>query len=89
MQLNVKDDILKVLRRVAAQQGRSDEEVLEDAIRLYAAAPQRSKSIEDLLERIDRRQKIYGVEQLSEEEAMKLAVEEQRAWRRERNERAG
>jgi hypothetical protein len=38
---------------------------------------------------VDRGQKERGVEPLSKEEAMRLAVEEQHTWRRERRESAG
>ena len=51
---------------------------------VYISSPQeRPRSLEELFERIDRWQRERGVEPLSEEEAMRLAVEEQRASRRE------
>jgi hypothetical protein len=50
---------------------------------------ERPGSLSELFERIERGQRERGVEPLSDEEAMKLAVEEQHAWRRERRKRAG
>ena len=44
-------------------------------------------SLEQLLEGVDRRQRERGVEPLSEEEATRLAVEEQHSLRREINRR--
>ena len=50
----------------------------------YIAGPEeRPGSLEELFAIVDRRQREQGVEPLSEEEAMRLAVEEQRALRRE------
>ena len=46
--------------------------------------PRRFGSLEELFEHADRRRRAAGVEPLSEEEAMRIAVEEQHAWRRER-----
>lgn len=51
---------------------------------VYVAGPEeRSGSLEELFAIVDRRQRKQGVDPLSEEEAMRLAVEEQRASRRE------
>lgn len=56
---------------------------------VYISAPQEhQRSLEDLFRYIDREQRERGVEPLSEEEAMRLAVEEQRALRRETGRRA-
>lgn len=56
---------------------------------VYISAPQEHlRSLEDLFRYIDREQRERGVEPLSEEEAMRLAVEEQRALRRETGRRA-
>lgn len=46
--------------------------------------PGRFDSLEELFEHVDKRRREAGVEPLSEEEAIRLAVEEQHAWRRER-----
>lgn len=78
--------LLEELRRRAEEQGRSEGELLDEAVRSYL---KRSRSLAELLERMERGRRERGVEPLSEEEAMRLAVEEQHAWRRERRERAG
>ena len=77
--------LLKELRRRAEQQGRSEADLLDEAVRSYL---ERSRSLTGLLERVERGRRERGVEPLSEEEAMRLAVDEQHAWRRERSERA-
>jgi hypothetical protein len=79
--------LLEELRRRADELGRTETEVLEEAVRRYLR--DRPGTIAELFERVDKGQKERGVEPLSEEEAMRLAVEEQHAWRRERGERAG
>jgi hypothetical protein len=90
----ISTELLEELRRVAREQGRSETDVLEEAVRYYfRLALDRALSDPDLLkpnlselfERVDREQRERGVEPLSEEEAMRLAVEEQHAWRRERS----
>ena len=78
--------LLEKLRRRAREQGRPEGDLLEEAVRRYLERP---GSLAELFERIDQGQKERGVEPLSEEETMRLAVEEQHAWRRERRERAG
>ena len=78
--------LLAELRCRANELGRTETEVLEAAVRRYLDRP---GTLAELFERVDRGQKERGVEPLSEEEAMRLAVEEQHAWRRERRERAG
>lgn len=80
--------LLEELRRRADELGRTETEVLEEAVRRYLR-DRPGTTIAELFERVDRGQKERGVEPLSEEEAMRLAVEEQHAWRRERGERAG
>lgn len=77
--------LLEELRRVAREQDRREDEVLEDAVRRYlVAGARRSRSLIDLFERIDRGQEERGVEPLSDEEAMRLANDELHAWRDER-----
>lgn len=78
--------LLRELRRRAGELGRTETEVLEEAVRRYL---DRTGSLSELFERVDRGQSEQGVEPLSEEEALRIAVEEQHAWRRERGERAG
>jgi len=76
--------LLEELRRVAREQDRREDEVLEEAVRRYLiAGARRSKSLIDLFDRIDRGQEERGVEPLSDEEAMQLANDELHAWRNE------
>jgi len=79
-------ELLEELRRRASEQGRPESELLDEAVRRYLERP---GSLAELFERLDRGRRERGVEPPSEEEAMRLAVEEQHAWRRERRERAG
>lgn len=74
------------LSRRAAEQGRPETEVLEEAVRRYLETP---RSTAELLDRAERWQRDRGVEPLSDEEAMELANEELHAMRRERRTRAG
>ena len=74
-------ELLESLRRKAEDQGRTEADVLDEAVRRYLERP---GSLSDLFDRVERGQRERGVEPLSDEEAMKLAVEEQHAWRRER-----
>lgn len=86
-------EVLAELQKRAGEQGRILRELVDEALRLYLAEldrPRRPGGLNELLARIDREQRERGVEPLSEEEAMRLAVEEQHAARREkaRHERA-
>ncbi len=76
---------MEAVKAQADKEGRDSEEVVEDALKKYLM--ESSGSIVEVLERMSRGRKERGVEELSEEEAMRLAVEEQHAWRRERRER--
>jgi hypothetical protein len=85
VQAEIDEKLLKEIRRLAQKQGRSERELLDEAIRRYLQEPpRRSGSLKELFERIDRGQRERGVEPLSEEEAMELADEELHAMRRER-----
>ncbi len=85
-------ELLEALRAVAAEEGREEYEVLEDAARFYlergphsgeARERRRARaSIGELIERARQRRELAGLEELPEEEAMRIAVEEQRAYRR-------
>ncbi len=55
--------------------------MLDEAVKSYLERP---GSLAKLFEDIDQGQRERGVAPLSESEAMRLAVEEQHAWRRER-----
>ena len=80
-QTEISAELLEELRRRAKDQNRPESELLDEAVRSYLDRPD---SLAELFEQIDRGQKERGVEPLSEEEAMKLAVKEQHDWRRER-----
>lgn len=76
--------LLEELRRVAREQDRREDEVLEEAVRRYLTyGARRSRDLIDLFDRIDRDQKERGIEPLSDEEAMRLANDELHAWRDE------
>lgn len=82
----ISTELLEELRRKAQDSGRPESELIDEAVRRYLDRP---GSLAELFERVESRRKEQGVEPLSEDEAMKLAVEEQHAWRRERRESAG
>lgn len=84
-------ELLEALRAVAAEEGREEYEVLEDAARFYLEHGLHSEardavceraSISELIERARQRRERAGLEELPEEEAMRIAVEEQHAHRR-------
>lgn len=81
----ISTELLEELRGKAQDAGRPVSDLVDEAVRRYL---DRAGSLEELLDRADRWQRERGVEPLSEEEAMQLAVEEQHAWRRERGEAA-
>jgi hypothetical protein len=72
---------LEELRRRAREQGRPERELPDEAVKSYLERP---GSLGELFEGIDQGQRGRDVAPLSEDEAMRLAVEEQHAWRRER-----
>lgn len=79
-------ELLEAVRRVASSQGRSEREILDDAVRGYVAAfrgadPADAEDFRALLDRMSSR---FG--DLDEDEAMRIAMREQRAFRRERAE---
>ena len=86
MQVEISNELMEELRSVAREQGRSESEVMEDAVRRYVYTNARTQFSEPelLFDRIDQWQREQGVEPLSEDEAMRLANEELHAWRRER-----
>ena len=97
----ISGELLEAVRRLAEEQGRSESEVLDDAVRYFlgsyayftrisehhdvdvAALLPWGFNIRELLDRVDAWQRSRDVEPLSDEEAMRLAVEEQHASRRE------
>jgi hypothetical protein len=81
MQAEISPKLLEELRRRAREQGRPERELLDEAVKSYLERP---GSLAELFEGIDRGQRERGVASLSDGEAIRLAVEEQHAWRRER-----
>ena len=81
MQAEISPELLEELRRRAREQGRPERELLDEAVKSYLERP---SSLAELFEGIDQGQRERGVAPLSEDETMRLAVEEQHAWRRER-----
>lgn len=84
VETKVSRDLMEAVKARAGEEGRDSEDVVEDALKKYLM--ESSGSIVEVLERMAEGRRRRGVEELSEEEAMKLAVEEQHAWRRERRE---
>lgn len=106
MQAEIDDKLIQEIRRVAEQEGRSAEAVVEEALLLWlrlrnqfvhsrtssraeSEVFSRAGSLGEFFDRVHRWQVEHGVEPLSDEEAMKLAVEEQHAYRREKAGREG
>jgi hypothetical protein len=75
-------ELLEALRRRAAEEGREEYEVLEEAARFYLEHGRRA-SITELIERARERRERAGVPEPSEDEAMRIAVAEQHAHRSE------
>lgn len=89
MQTEIDDRLLAEIRRLADKQGRPERELLDEAVLAYLRDQVlHSESLPELFERVEHWRDAQSVETLSEEAAMRLAVEEQHAWRRERRERS-
>jgi hypothetical protein len=56
--------------------------VIEEAVKRYLKGG-RGRDLTEIFDSTQRHQQEQGVEPFSEEEAMKVTVEEQHAWRRE------
>jgi hypothetical protein len=97
--VEISQRIANLLRDIASARGRSEEEVLDEALVLYLrhfesesepdiGRPVRHEGepLDPFLELISRMRARFD---LDEEEAMRIAVEEQHAFRRERAEREG
>lgn len=84
VETKISRDLMEAVRVRAAAENREDTELIEEAITRYLK--ESSGGIVGLLDRMAEGRRRRGVEELSEEEAMRLAVEEQHAWRRERRE---
>jgi hypothetical protein len=80
--------LLERARQRAREEGREESDVIEDALKRYLDRedarrdPEHEETFEEILNGVADWQREYGVEPLSEEEAMRLAVEEQHAYRR-------
>lgn len=72
-------ELVERARERARREGRDESELIEDALRRYL---DRRASISESLESARRRREASGIPELSEEEAMRIAVEEQHAYRR-------
>lgn len=95
--IDIDEGLLRGLRRLAEERGREERELLEDAVRSYLQHDRSGtvrREIEDkfsddrdefamLLERMS------GRFDLDDENAIKIAVDEQHAWRRERRQGEG
>lgn len=76
-------ELLEALRDLAREEGREEYEILEDAARFYLRhGSRRGTGISESLDRARERRRASGVREISEEEAMRIAVEEQHAYRR-------
>ncbi len=69
-------------RRRARMEGREESELIEDALRRYLDGEDRQPSISASLDKARDRREREGIPELSEEDTMKLAVQEQHAFRR-------
>lgn len=76
----ISPDLLSAVRGVAREQGRPEREIVDEAVRGYLASLGGGSS-DDFRALLDR---MSGQFDLNADEAMKLAIEEQRAYRRER-----
>jgi hypothetical protein len=83
--IDISSEVLDAVRSAAEEQGRDERELVEDAVRFYLLASmpgRREETFDEILDSVAEWQRARGVEALSEEEAIKLAVEEQHAARR-------
>jgi len=75
-------ELVERARERARKEGRDESELIEDALRRYLDRDLRRASISESLENARKRRETAGIPELSEEEAMRIAVEEQHAYRR-------
>jgi hypothetical protein len=78
--------IANLLRDIARTEGRSEEEVLNDAVALYQRWVPEHHSAEQFAEFQAFLDQISSRFDLGEDEAMRIAIEEQNSFRRERSE---
>lgn len=89
MQAEIDDKLLREVRLLAKKRGRSERELLDEAVSQYLRHQfESANSFSKYFERVAEWQAAHGVEPLSDEEAMELADRELRAMRRERDEKA-
>ncbi|MBA2713119.1 MAG: hypothetical protein H0U55_06135 [Rubrobacteraceae bacterium] len=82
METKIDRELLEALRRKAAEEGREEYEILEEAARFYLEQGNRA-SITELIVRARERRERAGIPEPSEDEAMRIAVAEQHAHRSE------
>ncbi|MDQ3436340.1 MAG: hypothetical protein M3491_03195 [Actinomycetota bacterium] len=68
-------------RERARREGREESELIEDALRRYLDGGE-EETFGEILDRVAAWQREHGIDPPSEEEAIKLAVQEQHALRR-------
>ncbi len=78
--MRIDRELVERARELARREGRGESELIEEALRRYL--DRRRASISESLENARRRREAADIPELSEEEAMRIAVEEQHAYRR-------
>lgn len=84
--MEISTRIANLLRDIARAEGRSEEEVLNDAVALYQRWVPQHHSAEQFAEFQAFLDQISSRFDLGEDEAMRIAIEEQNSFRRERSE---
>lgn len=77
--------LLDAVRRIASEEGRGESDIIEEALRRYLAESSSlrdGETFEDIFARVEQWQRDQGIEPLSDDEAMELAIEELHAHRR-------
>jgi hypothetical protein len=77
----LESELLSATKALAASSGRREYEIVEDALRAYMCSEQAAQARQELRDLLDR---VAERAQLSDEEAMQIAVDEVHAHRRER-----
>lgn len=80
--MKIDRELVERTRERARRDGREETEVVEEALRRYLDRENRRPTISESLDNARRRREAAGISELSEEEAMRIAVEEQHAYRR-------
>ncbi len=79
-------ELLSATKTLAASSGRHEYEIIEDALRAYMRSEEAARARRELRELLDR---VAERSELSDEEAMQIAVSEVHAHRRERRAAGG